>query len=245
MTPIGEACKHHATTPPLPRKPFRRQQASINFYSTVVSTIPNCTVTSATPACSLALGRAIANYERALLLDASNTKAQSNLDAARQGIQAAVSDTASGITLRHTFDAVAAGLGRFLSPAASEMLLAVTWILLWGTVLAGLYRSGRRWRYALIPATCLLLASTALAGLAHRSHTQDEHGIVAVRTAVLRQAPGDNFPAVTDQPLPEGQSLTVLHDRDSWLQVQTPDGQTGWIASPQLERVAPLQNQTK
>ena len=185
------------------------------------------------------LGRAIANYERALLMDASNAKAQANLAAARQGIPSTVADLSAETTLSRTFDAGAAWLHRTLTSTAGKVVLAATWFLAWGSVLAALYLPGRRRRHALILAICSLLVYLAPVGLDQRGNSQNAHAIVAIRTATLRQAPGDSFPVVTNEPLLEGQSLAMLHSRDSWLQVQTPDGQTGWVASPQIECVAP------
>ena len=191
------------------------------------------------------LGRAIANYERALVMDPSNTKAQTNLGAARAEISSTIADSAAETSLRRTFDAAVARLRRMLTSTAGKGLLATTWILAWASVFTALYLPGRRWRHALILATCLLLLCLALLGFDHLGNPQHAHAIVAIRAATLRQAPGDSFAAITNERLSEGQSLTVLRHRDSWLQVQTPDGQTGWIASPQIEYVAPPQSHAK
>jgi hypothetical protein len=188
------------------------------------------------------LGRAIANYERALLLDGSNTKARANLDVARRAIPNLVSGSATETAWNRTLHAVTTWLSRFLSPAADHWLFVATWLLFWATSFGAVCLPQRRWRGALIPAMSLLFFGAAVAGLVHRGQVRDPHGIVATTAAVLRQAPGDNFPTVQDQPLLEGQSLAVLRDRDSWLQVQTPDGETGWLASSQIERVAPPRN---
>lgn len=181
-------------------------------------------------------GRAIANYRRALRIDPANDKAQANLAAARRGMVSASTDFAAGPSLS---GGLVEWSRRLTSLATSAWLFAVAWGLLWAAVLAYACSANRRWRFAWISAACLVVVCLA-AGLANRPAPERPQAIVAMPEAVLRAAPGDDFPAVTGEPLPEGESLTVLGERSSWLQVQTPAGQTGWVAAPQIERVAPL-----
>ncbi|QDU99104.1 BatD family protein [Lignipirellula cremea] len=179
------------------------------------------------------LGRAIASYERALQLDPSNHQARVNLHAARQAVVSPGEPAAASFS----WTGLAAGLNRYLPPTSRWLLLATAWMLAWGVVLLRLFWSGHSWKYAMLPAAALLLIAVALVGTDRWLGDTNHQAIVVAKAVVLHQFPLENAPAVTGQPLPEGEAVAVLDQRDAWLEIRTPSGQTGWVKSPQVTQL--------
>jgi len=59
-------------------------------------------------------------------------------------------------------------------------------------------------------------------------------GVVSATSLNMRSGPGTSNPVVST--LPNGTELKILGDRDGWLEVQTPDGQRGWVSGESVQR---------
>lgn len=180
-------------------------------------------------------GKAIANYERALDHDVSNWQARNNLTIARAALHDSGNQPQNASSLGGLLSASAEQLQTVLPSRVMVVLCSSLWLALCGVALGSLVYPGRYWSMASISLSCLLLVAIGLTSV-ERFTTADEPGaIVATQTAVLREAPGDQFPAVSSETLKEGESLDVLQVDGNWVQIQTADGATGWVANPDVE----------
>ena len=181
-----------------------------------------------------ATGKAIANYERALNQDASNWQARNNLSLARTSLSGQTNDTQAATSLGSMLSLTAVKLQAMASPQVITTVCVSLWLAYCLVLLGSLVHTGRYWKTASISLACMLLVGVGVANL-ERLTTADEPGaIVASQTAVLREAPGDQFPAIGNETLKEGESLDVLKVDGNWVQIQTPDGATGWVANPDI-----------
>ncbi|WP_158545169.1 BatD family protein [Bremerella cremea] len=182
-----------------------------------------------------ATGKAIANYERALNHDASNWQARNNLSIARTSLNGGMNEPQTATSLGSVLSQTAQKLQAMTPPLVTTTVCVTLWLALCLVLLGSLVHPGRYWKTASISLACLLLVGVGVANL-ERLTTADEPGaIVASQTAVLREAPGDQFPAIGNETLKEGESLDVLKVDGNWVQIQTPDGATGWVANPDVE----------
>ncbi|WP_158264877.1 BatD family protein [Blastopirellula marina] len=180
-------------------------------------------------------GKAIANYDRALALDATNWQARQNLAAAQAALSPSEHGAEAATSLSGLLTRVGDAFQSVLSPVAVMTLAAVAWVSVWMIVLGSFYFPSRHWRLALVPTACLLLAAVAASNLEWFADAEAPQAIVAAPTAVLRQAPGEQFPAVASTELSEGEAIEILKVDGDWLQVHTANGSTGWVAHPDVE----------
>ncbi len=62
--------------------------------------------------------------------------------------------------------------------------------------------------------------------------------LLVVAQTVIHEGNGEAFAAKYQQPLREGAEFDVLQRRDDWLNIRTPDGQSGWIRGKDVEIIA-------
>jgi hypothetical protein len=119
------------------------------------------------------------------------------------------------------------------------------WIAFWALLAwhiaapATLSGDGRRiaWRFA-VGTTLLAWAAcggsiVADAGLA----AANPRAVLVESGVTLRKGNGDGFEAAFAEQLGPGVECTVLAERPGWLQVELPDGRSGWVKATQAERV--------
>ncbi|TWT38972.1 BatD family protein [Blastopirellula retiformator] len=181
-----------------------------------------------------ATGKAIANYDRAIALDGSNWQARQNLAAAQAAISGSPTADDASTSLSGMLAGVSANVQAMLHPAAATTLCIAAWVALWLIVLGAMTRPSLYWIGAALPTVCLLIVGFAASNL-HGLADETPQAIVAASTATLRQAPGEQFPAISAVTLSEGESLEVLKADGDWLQIRTPNGTTGWVAHPEVE----------
>ncbi|GAA4436018.1 BatD family protein [Bremerella cremea] len=177
-------------------------------------------------------GRAIANYERALQLNPYHGQAFQNLKLTQSGLHP---EATSAMAASSGWQQTLTHWTSNVSPILGVVLAAAAWSTLCIAVVGGMFVPSAMWRWATIPATCVLLVGVTLANVHRFTETHRVQAIVAAPTVALRDAPGDNFPENPSHTVTEGESLEVLKANGPWLQVQTPTGSIGWISQPQVE----------
>jgi tetratricopeptide (TPR) repeat protein len=183
-----------------------------------------------------ATGRAIANYDRALRLDPTNAAARTNLDFAQARLAANSKDAAPAVERSSLEWATLANgwLNRFVSPQAALSLAVAAWFAFW--IALGLRLWEVRFAWKSVAAAALSIAALAATSYALTTRSLTAPAAIVVSPAVeLRTGDGDNFPAVAGAKLAEGQSVDFLRQRGDWIQVRTPAGQSGWLASDSAE----------
>ncbi len=165
-------------------------------------------------------GRAILNYQRALILDPAHAEAAANLAFVRGGKPAVPTGTGGLVT------------------ALPWVTAAAGWLAVAGLILAW---SGRRARVAgfLLLGTGLLAAA---AGAGAVWFLDDGAGnparaVVVADSVPALYAPAENSKVVTT--LTAGGEVRVLSDQGTWVYVLLADGTRTWVASNQIERVVP------
>ncbi|MFI4876715.1 MAG: BatD family protein [Blastopirellula sp. JB062] len=178
-------------------------------------------------------GKAIANFDRALALNPANRQARQNLAAAKAAISP-LPDEANSTSLAAWRRSISETMQSLVSPIVASALVAIAWGGLWLIGFGCIASSSRAWKTALIPAACLLLVAFAVAS-PNWFVDDASRAIVAVPSASLREAPGEQFPKIASAELNEGEAIQVLQIDGKWLQVQAANGSTGWIAQPEVE----------
>lgn len=184
-------------------------------------------------------GKAIANYERALSLDPSNSKARGNLAATRAAVDTTSGGEDTATSLSGLMTQISATVHSFVTPTVANILLAAAWVALWMVVLGWMISAIGSLRWAWIPVACLLVMGVLMFDLPGWKQQDSPRAIVATNSAMLREAPGKEFPQVAAK-LNEGESVNVLKVDGEWLQIATPEGSTGWINRPDVEVVGRL-----
>ncbi|MEM9657851.1 MAG: SH3 domain-containing protein, partial [Planctomycetota bacterium] len=179
------------------------------------------------------LGKAIANYRRALAIDRTNRAAHANL---RQALLAADLSQNPTDADKASPDLVAVAnqwlMSRF-SPRFFVAAGAVGWFALWLAV--GLRLHGVRfpWKTAMAAGAAITIAAASISWV----HWQSTDQLVAVVTSPsvsLREGDGVGFAASTAN-LSEGATVEVVKRRGDWLKVRSDAGQVGWIAARNVE----------
>jgi tetratricopeptide (TPR) repeat protein len=181
-----------------------------------------------------AKGRAIANYRRALALEPTHRPARINLQLAEGAVSAEKSEStrnAPSLTDQAAF--ANERLNWFVSPRAVLALGVAGWIAFWAAI--GLRLSHIRFAWKTTAVAVLALVLLAAASFALSCRTLGHASAIVVADQTLRTGDGDRFPTVDGATLAEGQTVSYLRRRGHWVQVELPDGQTGWLPRTGVE----------
>jgi tetratricopeptide (TPR) repeat protein len=116
---------------------------------------------------------------------------------------------------------------------------AVAFLVAWAVLIARIF----------VPRRSLsvigLLALAVSLGLATSiyAQTSDEAqhplGVLASDEVLVRKGDGETYEPQFNRPLGRGLEFRVLNRRDEWLQIELPDGKTGWIRAEQAAVIEP------
>ncbi|MFN2507239.1 MAG: tetratricopeptide repeat protein [Chthoniobacterales bacterium] len=172
------------------------------------------------------LGRAILNYERALLLEPQHPEAEANLRVVR--------DKARALELKATW---ADRLTSRASPGGLSVAAAAAfWICAFA--LAGLFLPRRRSPALLGLAVISALVLATAAGVLYWLEVGRKGRALAVVTGKnieARLATADNAGSVLA--LPAGSEIKILSTRGDWIYAALPNDLRGWIPANSAERV--------
>ena len=179
------------------------------------------------------LGKAIAGYRRALHYSPRHARVRANLDYARNRVEPRVAPTQSSALLRNV-----AFLHYWTSQAERLGIALAAGVLGWGCLIARL-RWPRPLLLALGGAGAFVSLTCCLSiWLEQRDLTQRPPAVV-VEQATLRLGRGENYEAALSQPLGPGVELRIRESRAGWVDVELPDGRTGWLPESAIELVLP------
>ncbi len=180
-----------------------------------------------------ALGRAIANYERAKVLDPANRELATKLRFAR-GRLPAESESASEETI---ISVVGVKELAMLSYVPAVWILVVASLVFWGAaIIRTLGKPFPFWRVATLPLVLLVITAGMLGWLTLASNVADR-GIVVAERLTLRSGDGETFSTTATIEKAEGLSVEVLAERGGWLRVRTQTSDEGWTQRRAIERV--------
>jgi len=174
-------------------------------------------------------GRAVLNYERALALEPGFGPALRGLDALSAALPRPPDLPPD---FRSPWRRHDSGL-RALPPA----LLLVFWWLLWGILLAAVWRPRPRTRRTAAAIAVAAGGAALMAGLMAGLARLPEPGVVVAGESALRYGP-DGRDAVRAQ-LRAGDRVCVERTDGPWALVAAGDGQRGWMLRADLAAVSP------
>jgi len=183
------------------------------------------------------VGRAIAHYRRALRLRPGDPNIRKNLDAARrlcpvQFATPAASALAETLFFWH--------FGTSLAGRTHVTLAA--YAAFWLLMLGGLWWPWRTpvltWTTRCMALLCLITAASV--AWDRFAATNRPEGVLVAEKVTLRKGNGEYYDPQFDRPLTAGVEFRLLETREDvkgaeWLQIQLPDGKTGWVRADQAE----------
>lgn len=176
------------------------------------------------------LGPAIAAYRRALALAPHHPQARQNLAFAREQLP----DWArreDGIGLIDSLMFWRTFMSRDQTLLASAACFFVAAVL----VACGL-ATRRTWprTFALLP---LLVWVVLLLSLWLTTDRDAKWNAVAIAESAVYAADSENAAPRLAKPLPSGTELSVIQQRDRWVEVLMPDGRTGWVLASTIDHL--------
>lgn len=185
------------------------------------------------------LGRAIANYEKASRLAPRNTQVRKNLAFAaaqvvRSSKPAASDSSTSGSRSPLELSEYQSAISQW-----AVFIVCLAWVIFWGLlILHALNERVVVGRYASAALVFMLLAvGTAWWSQSGLGPPQSSAVIIA-SSVTLHAGDGEQFGVVSTIDQAEGQTVERLNARGAWTQVQTHDGQVGWLRSHDLEIIS-------
>ncbi len=178
------------------------------------------------------IGKAVLNYERALLLDPENRAIEHSLDLAQTRMMDRMSELPDPIWTTAWRRVVAAlGLSGVLWSGMLLYALGITLIILrvWTGGTSPWFRRG-----ALI-ALSIGVPMVAISLLASRASTERPRSVVLERSVPVRQSPDGDAPSELE--IHEGLVVRTIEMDSSWIRVQLPNGVTGWIERSAVEHI--------
>ncbi len=180
------------------------------------------------------LGLAILNYERALDQMPGDQDTRANLEFANELIVDVVQRPPMPAYVAWVVD-----LYHSLDPSFLAVLLSLSFLIGGAAVSILLLdirpqlRTPAIYTLATVGAVGLLSVTVLIAKV--QSSGEREEGIVMAQVLDVRSGPGDTNPQLAE--IHEGLKLTVLGEREDWLQVRLPNGLTGWVKEADVESI--------
>ena len=180
------------------------------------------------------LGRAIANYERALKLQPENRQLQANLNAAQAMVQTVNTPQELSSPEKDLLLKLKSG-NSVLIKMVGQQVIILSSLAFWGLVI---FRTrGHKlslWKFATLPGL-LLMAALVSMHLHTSNTTQQGNAVIVEQHLQLHAGDGDQFAEVAVLDFAEGHRVQTLAHRGAWTQIQTMRGQIGWVPDHVLE----------
>jgi hypothetical protein len=179
-----------------------------------------------------AVGKAVANYRRALLLSPRDEDAQANLDLIRGSVGSGDTTSTYGMVSATAFPV------RLVSPKHLQALFYAGYYLASVFFLAVLLLGSRLRRTAVYGLVISGLVAACFFGLSRYSltrFTSVSEAVVVADRAELKSGPGPAFDEIST--LPDGLELRQRARSGIWVEVQLPAGEIGWVREKDVEGI--------
>lgn len=176
------------------------------------------------------LGPAIAAYRRALTIAPHHPQARQNLAFARGQLPDwARRDTGVGLIDSLMF-------WRTLWSRDQTLLASAACFFVAAVLVAVGVATRRTWprTFALLP---LLIWLVLLLSLQLTNDRDAQWNAVAVAETAVYAADSENSAPRMAKPLPSGTELSVVQQRERWIEVLLPDGRSGWVLASAVDRL--------
>jgi tetratricopeptide (TPR) repeat protein len=189
------------------------------------------------------LGLAIANYEKARLLDPAHRQLAANLELANSLVKGAADDSnnTGAAVAPSSVQSIMIGVRKvnevvtsFVGLQSMVWVLAVASTVFWGIFIAraaGCNMIARRWA---IPPLLLLLFSMTSILIETCSENNHANGVIVANHVTLYAGDGEQFDAISSLDEAQGNRVHILASRGNWTQVKTGKGHVGWLKGQQV-----------
>jgi len=183
------------------------------------------------------VGRAVANYRRAIRLCPGDARIGKNLQVARDLCKTPIPVPAAGALVETIFfwhfDTSLSGRLRFALGA-----YVLLWFLLGLRLFVFRHAPAMAWTIRVVAVVAVITAaSVAWDTVGQRRNIE---GVVAADEAVLRKGNGEYYEPLLDRPLSSGVEFRVLESRQdvqqgAWYLIRLRDGKEGWLRADQAD----------
>lgn len=182
------------------------------------------------------MGKAILNYNRALLLDPTDEDTQYNLALAHARIVDKI-DTVPEFFLKSWLRQLGLMLGSNTWAVFGLVFLGLMFaaVILW--LLAGTLRGRKVGFYGAVTALILCFLSLFYANFQRSRLLHNREAVVMNLVAPVKSSPGTGGKDLFV--LHEGTKVRMQEELDGWTEIVLSDGNKGWIASDAIEAVDP------
>jgi tetratricopeptide (TPR) repeat protein len=180
------------------------------------------------------VGRAIANYRRALRQQPWNYRIHRNLDFALSAAGKQQSADASVVSIDPSH--IKSWFAN-LPPRFGLTMLAIGWIGLCLTGLIMAWRPQFRVRYLAVPAMIMVMAASGWIVYTLNIESPLPAAIAIANDIPVYEGSSEAFPQLPNVKITEGDSLQVIQRRGDWLQIRSSSGDQGWTKASLLEQV--------
>ncbi len=180
------------------------------------------------------LGKAILNYERALLLDPGDQEAKTNLSIAKYKVKGEI-DPVPPFFLRSWWNSTRNALG-------STIWGVISLLFFWGAMLClSLWQIGKnkdQKKKGFLAGISLLLLTIipfSLAWSAYQYQKDTNEGILINTTASLKSGAAENSEQI--RIIYEGTRLELMDQINVWYKVRLENGEIGWLEEKSFEEI--------
>lgn len=184
------------------------------------------------------VGRAIANYKRALELIPGDAQVQKNLDFARKLCEVHFHKPATSAIVETLL------FWHFDTSTASRAKCALAaYAMFWLLAIGGLFLPRRipalTWLSVAIAAFTLAVGSSAIWDMRPSAHRE---GVLVTEDVIVRKGNGAYYDPQFEKALPPGVEFELLESRKDvdgrdWYRIKLSDGKDGWISANQAELI--------
>lgn len=178
------------------------------------------------------LGRAILHYRRAEQMDTTNANLRDNLRYAREQVEPRFESTGPSALERALFfwHYDIGSRTRYIALVGASVVgwtALATWLFF------------RRRGLVLVGVPLVLLGGFCAGSLAWQSHQAETSPAAVVLTngQTVRLGRGESYEPALDKPLGAGVELRIRSERGEWVEIELPNGKTGWLPATAVERV--------
>ncbi len=181
-----------------------------------------------------AMGRAIANFHRAVELNPLDLQASRNLQVAKEMLQREEDSRATGAA---TWGKQVYHWCFNMVRAYSLPALFITWLCFWGLLWIPMVRpTWRLQKTALAMGVVIAILCSSMVAT-HQYSDSSPLGVIVADDVSMHAGNGKNFAELPTADLSQGTAVRVLQQRGNWIQIRSPDGTEGWIRLDALEVV--------
>lgn len=184
------------------------------------------------------VGLSIASYHRGLKIDPGNQQLRENLNFARGKMESKKTERLSetGPTDSFSTREIINSLVHWVGLWPIAILASISSILFWGIV--SIRTLGFKFpftRWSLLPGTLMMI----FVGLLWFENDSSERpiAIVVSDSIEIRTGDGTEFSVLRNLESAEGLELNLISRRNGWLQIQTEQGDQGWVEESEVETI--------